>query len=101
MIKGNWTICVDGRNCSVKVTEDFLYFSVYVDDVLAYKTGFTPFVNLYAFPREICRFQKDGYEYVVSVEGYSILARFALRVNGVAAERINDAPMVAPTSEAK
>jgi hypothetical protein len=93
----NWTIRLDGRIHKVRVETPPFRFLVYVDGELACKTWAVH--NLY--PRELCRFQKGGHEYVLSMKGSYVFSSLELRVDGLVAERDKAEPSAAPGSGAK
>jgi len=95
----NWVIRLDGRVYPVRATwpDTDAVLSVYVDGVLTYQKSV-----LLTYPRELCRFQLDGHEYIVRMKGWTLKwATLQLQVDGIEAERTNDGPLAAPTSGGK
>jgi hypothetical protein len=100
MLKRNtlWLVRLDGRVHNVRATIPNLGMSVHVDGVLAWsKKGI-----LLLHPQEVCRFQEDDHEYVLSMKGYTwFFASLELRVDGREAERATDEQLADLTATPK
>lgn len=107
MIKNtDWVVHVDDRVHAVRVTipnpMTCVMGPVYVDAVLVHEKAI-PLVSA----GEICRFHKDGHDYVLSLKGWGnwIVGFHAqgleLRVDGLLVEPSKDGPLVVPTAGAK
>src|SRR5271166_5183909 len=93
----DWVVRLDGHIHAVKAANSISGFKVYVDGELAWKTWL-----LHAlYPRELCRFQQTGHEYILLMKGRGLGCSLELRVDGLVVEPTNDGPLAAPTSGAK